>query len=402
MNHCILFDDLFLHARSPADVMKQSDQDILASLVVSACSSSIITQQDPLSELKVRVILGVNNFHFTVPRSALRLYRFYEQWKADFLPGIEATVKELLSEVQKAPSSTSVRKPRKTNERAPSVELQMALGSLGLFLQVMHGTWLTWEVKNCILHTMSSVAPTRMAFQQFDLQISSQLFSVSPNKSVPDDATTAVKLELPPVSVTGNYEGEVLNATMWVEILELKVRPSHWDTLLAVQQKFGQDFNDLVALAQETRAKRSTPTPKPPKTGKPNAKSEIVLKMRGFRIGLEGIASTLYFECQNIDGSLRTSPAHTWSIVLSDLSLSLASGTNVLPDFNQRHRSAFVIIDLRVIGSTNEVGHSPTSETLDLKVTKIHAVMQPSSIGEVGDFVDNLQVGSSPFCPSVF
>jgi hypothetical protein len=77
------------------------------------------------------------------------------------------------------------------------------------------------------------------------------------------------------------------------------------------------------------------------------------------------------------------------------MALSLASHAGTLPHqagFNQRHRSAFVIIDFRVTGSTKELQDSPSSEVIKLQVTKIHAVMQPSSIGEIGDFVDNLQV----------
>jgi hypothetical protein len=38
-----------------------------------------------------------------VPRSALRLYRFVEEWRQDYLPGLEATLNTLLSEYRASP-----------------------------------------------------------------------------------------------------------------------------------------------------------------------------------------------------------------------------------------------------------------------------------------------------------
>ena len=114
--------------------------------------------------------------------------------------------------------------------------------------------------------------------------------------------------------------------------------------------------------------------------------------MRGFRIGLDGAASTLFLECQDIGGQLQNVHSQNWDISLSDLALSLAPRTaphGMGSSFNRALRSAFVIIDFKVKG---EKGAGASNDRLNIDVTKIHAVMQPSSIGELGDFVDDIQV----------
>jgi hypothetical protein len=157
-----------------------------------------------------------------------------------------------------------------------------------------------------------------------------------------------------------------------------------------VQQKFGQDFNDLVSLVEETRRKRAAPTQKLSPISMALNYSGF-LKMRGFRIGLEGISSTLYLECVDIGGGINNDFGRAWNIGLSDLALSLApraSSGALASGFNRNHRSAFVIIDFQ--GNSNSEGVE--GKALRVSVTKIHAVMQPSSIGEIGDFIDHLQV----------
>jgi hypothetical protein len=165
--------------------------------------------------------------------------------------------------------------------------------------------------------------------------------------------------------------------------------------LLAVQQKFGQDFNDLVALMQMTRRKSSL-------AEKPRVKKQMTfkygayMKMRGFRIGLEGLSSTIYLECQDINGGISNTKEWAWEIGLSDLALSLAPRRNrrQVTTFDRNPESAFVIIDFNI----SAVNKEPLFEqNIQISISKIHAVMQPSSMGEVGDFIDNLQVIASTF-----
>ena len=396
MNHSILFDDLFLRARSPADLPKQNDQDILASIVLTNGKISAVLRQEQPSNIILRLVFAIGGFQFRVPRSALRLYRFVEEWRADFLPGIEATLQALLSELHKGPTKSPSPTPSRSAQRYPIFQVQGQIASFGVSLQVMHGTWLSWEVNDTVVYLKSTTAPPRGSTQSFGFQIASQVFSISSKPNAQDIApSTRARLELPRLSLTGHYDGSCIHTLALFDFFNIKVKPSHWDTLLAVQQKFGHDFNDLVSLIQETRLKQSAPsTQKFTPSNKNSWKYNGFLKVRGFCIGLEGLSSTVFLECLDVGGGINNNNGRAWHIALSDLALSLAPRAAIDPRqsaFNRRHRSAFVIIDFHTSAGSRSADRLP-SEVLQIAVTKIHAVMQPSSIGETGDFVDYLQV----------
>ncbi|KAG5639402.1 hypothetical protein H0H81_002934 [Sphagnurus paluster] len=391
MNHSILFDQIYVRARSPSDMAKQKEQDILASLELTLGKFNAISRKEPISKTKHRLVFDVSGLRFHVPRSALRLYRFVQEWRADFLPGIEATVQALLSEMQKAPLKPTSPQVQRSSSRRLNFQLQGQISHVCISLQVMHGTWLSWEADNIISYINSSnpTAPDHT----FGLRIDCVTISVSSKANARQaEPSTRVQLVLPPVSATGRYDGSSVHTIALMEFIELKVKPSHWDTLLIVQQKFGQDFHDLVTLVQETNLRQAaSKTPKAPKNSKP-LKYSGFLKVQGFRVGLEG-PSTMYLECLDIGGGVHNSNGLAWNIELSDLALSLAPRAVARPNnpgFNRNHRSAFVIINFKV-EAANQAPGGITSTAVQILVTKIHAVMQPSSIGEVGDFVDHLQ-----------
>ncbi|KAJ7497366.1 hypothetical protein FB451DRAFT_229194 [Mycena latifolia] len=387
MSLSVGFKELFLRARSPADVSVRTSQDILASITLTVCKINSLVRSESALTSQIRLVFSIGGFHFNVPRSALRLYRFSQEWRADFLPGIEATVQELLSELNKAPLKPLSPAPSRSTQRNPTFKLHGQIESFGISLQVMHGTWLSWRVNNIIAYLNSSNALKKT----FGLQLASQIFSITSKSNTQDVASsTKLKVEFPSLSLCGDHDGSHIQTIGLVDFLEFKVKPVHWDTLLAVQQKFGQDFNDLVVLVQETRS--SAPTQKP-SYNKSRWTYAGFLKMRGFRIGLEGLSSTFYLECFDISGSVNNLLRQMWSLKLTDLALSLAPKATIErrdSAFNRQLRSAFVIIDFEIKGG--EGGNErATSNDLHVTITKIHAVMQASSIGEVGDFVDHLQ-----------
>ncbi|KAK0486085.1 hypothetical protein IW261DRAFT_776549 [Armillaria novae-zelandiae] len=393
MNHSLLSNDIYIRARSPSDPSTENDQDILAALTLSGGRLNAITRQESTSALKVRLIFAAEKLNFTVPRSALRLYRFFQEWRNDFVVGIESSVRELLVELR------STRQPTSVEPQSSSVSILFQinghLGAFGVSLQVMHGTWLSWEMNDTTMHI--STTPLLSSHRLFGLQVGSQIFAVSSKSDASDVLPNSrVKLELPSLSLSGRFDGTCVRAILLAEFLELRVKPSHWDTLMAVQQKFGQDFNDLLALVQETRLKQSHPAPRKPDVVMPSTKLVVSVKMNGFRIGLEGLSSTVYLECKDINGGLDDMSGRAWSMTLSGLALSLAPLTPLEPrsSFSRDHRSAFVIIDFKVL-SRSRTDQTALGDTLQISVTRIHAVMQPSSIGEVGDFIGEMQAEMS-------
>jgi hypothetical protein len=394
MSHSLTFHDLFLRARSPADSLNQTDQDILASLLVSDGKANAVIREEPLSNLLIRGVWSVRQIQISVPRSAIRLYRFVEEWRADFLPGLEATLKALLSEVQKASSSPVSKHAPQLIPSPPLWQLHGFLGSFSVSLQVMHGTWLSWEVNHTTSYMRSSITGARRPSHAFGLQAASQVVSISSKPTQDPMPGSRMKLDIPTVSVTGHHDGSRTHFLATVEFFQAKLKLSHWDTLLAVQQKFGQDFHDFVLLMGETRRKQAGSPERHDSQAHNVWKYAAFLKMRGFRIGLESKSSAAYLQCENVDGSIDNSSGQTWHLKLSDLALSLSpieAASAHLSTLDPKRRTAFVTTSFRA-GSESGDSTEGLDLVANLVVTKIHAVMQPSSIGEVGDFVDHLQV----------
>ena len=229
------------------------------------------------------------------------------------------------------------------------------------------------------------------------MQIGYHTFIVSSkNKSTDPTPSVRVKLPLPTFTATGLYDGIRLDGLILIDTFTVNVKPSHWDTLLTVQQKFGQDFSDLVSLIEDTRQRAPKGKGKKEEHSSSTLQYRLQGKMKGFSIGLEGGSSAIFLECERIGGAVvQNGSGISGHIELSDLALSLAphsDPSSPIVSFDRSRRSAFVIIDLLA-----EMGESKEhkSQLVNLAVTKIHAVMQPSSIGQIGDFIDHLQVRCS-------
>ncbi|KAG6849567.1 hypothetical protein H0H93_007348 [Arthromyces matolae] len=390
MNQSVLFDHTFIRARSPSDMAKQNDHDILASLELKRGKVSTTTQMDLVSKSKIHLVFSLGDLQLFVPRSALRLYRFIQEWRADFLPGIEATLQTLRSEIDRTPKKVRSPQLQRASSGYASFHIQGELSHVGVALQVMHGTWLSWEATDLTAHT-SSISHGNLGYS-FGLQIASVFLSISSRPNAPDEELgTRIKIVLPPLRATGHYDGREIHTLVLINFAELKVKPSYWDALLTIQQKFGQDFHDLVTLIQETNLRR-TVVHAPKNNTRGRIKYNAFVKMHGFRIGFEGPASTVFFECLDIGGGINNLDGLTYNLELLDVAFSLAPRVNARydsPGFNRNHRSAFVIVDFKIDAHSETNTHSNT--IVQVSVTKIHAVMQPSSIGEVGDFIDHLQ-----------
>ncbi|KAF9529375.1 hypothetical protein CPB83DRAFT_789894 [Crepidotus variabilis] len=390
INTSVLFDTIYLQARSPTDPSKESDHDILAALSFNGGRANLVSKPDARSRINLKLVFALSGISLNMPRSALRLYRFVEEWRQDYLPGMEAMVNDLLYEYKSTPPQPRSPTPSNQHRPAPLLQIHSRIDNFDISLQVMHGTWLSLETQNAIAYVHNSGPLAANHNHGFGLQINSTILNISSKPMARDVAPSSrVKLELPQLSIAGHSEGLKLHMLILLEFIDLKVKPSHWDTLLAVQQKFGQDFNDFLALAEKTR--RKTPSPKPPAPLKTRFHYDAHIKMQGFRIGLVGLSSVVFLECQNINGGFASANGWTWDLALSDLALSLAPRVSDRRSiaFNMNQRSAFIIIDIKLGGSYTE---GQQTKSVHMSIPKVHAVMQPSSIGEFGDFIDSLQV----------
>ena len=395
MNHSFSFREARLQGCALADMSKPDESAVLAALIFTGGKLNLLARIQPDTGPFIRMALGLRSLHLNVPRSAIRLYRFAQEWREDYLPGIEQTIRALLAELR-SESRPSTPTPVSPNP-SPSFSwlprnVEILLGSFRVSLQVMRGTWVAWEVGNIISFTSSTPSLRGPRRRKFGLQIGAQTFIVSSKDRSSDSVPNVrVKLPLPTFTSTALFDGSRLDGLMLIEAFAVNVKPSHWDTLLTVQQKFGQDFSDLVALIEDSRPR--SPRRKRQEQSTVSLNYRIQAKMKGFSIALEGVSSALLLECNRIGGTVSQSTGDlSGYIELSDLALSLAPRSNPaspVQSFDRGRRSAFVIIDAKA-----EMGDSEDHDGrfINVVVSKIHAVMQPSSIGQLGDYVDHLQV----------
>ncbi|TFY67887.1 hypothetical protein EVG20_g3774 [Dentipellis fragilis] len=392
INTLMQFNSISLEAHSRPGKISPTAEDILASVVLRRGGVHAVLRQEPILSSTIRGAVSADEFLLSVPRSAIRLWRFIDEWRAEYTPGINATVEALSSEpkLKLASNSSSLSPLPILQKKHPAMHIQASLKSLRIRLHVMTGTWLFWELCDIVGYLRFSMTSSRKSSRSFGLRIGSQQTSISSTHgdSQPSFADR-LKLDLPSITLTGQYQNKGVDILVRVGLFQVTVKPSYWDTLLSVQQKFGQDFNDLLIFIDAQRKRSSSVHP----TAQQASGSLIhngMLKINGFRVGLEGRSSIVYLECQDINGGFSADATGLWYMNVTGLALSLAPRTGAPSAnaiFNKNHCSAFVIIDCKVKVGRRRDG----DKTLNIVVTKIHAVMQPSSIGEMGDFVDNMQ-----------
>ena len=404
-NASFFLDSMALEAHSSSDRDFPVPQDMLAEISVKKTSFNCALRHEVSLTPTIRAALVVGALRLSVPRSAIRLWKFIEEWKANYLPGFERTIQALVSELRQGPSTPS--SPTNTQLKLPTTHFQFSVGSCGVFFHVFPGTWLSWELFDTLAYLKLGVGVTksRRLSSIFGLKCSSQRVSIASYSKGGrlDDAPEKgrrLKVALPSITITGTYENHGVHVLVSAGFFSIMVKPSYWDTLLSVQQKFGNDINDLLHVIADARA-RNPPAQKPdvPPSSSPQWTLQSgSFKAKGFRIGLVGNSATLFFECQDIAGGLKGGEGRgkSWQLNVTGLGLSLAPRSFAVMksvEFDGNRRSAFVIIDCKV-----EVDHRTAQKFLRIKLCKIHAILQPSSIGEIGDFVDHLHVSLIVVC----
>ena len=383
------FKDVQVRARYKGADTSNSEQDILASLAL-ANGRINTTQRHDMASRTLRVVFGLDEILVSVPRSAIRLYRFAEEWRDDFLPSVEATAETLVSELKRN-SMSSVSKPSlaRSTERSKTVmHVNGRVARIGVTLQVMKGTWLSWTLDDTTGFISSSPASPSKRMYDFGLQLGSQGYTITYKSRSIDNSSGSprVKFILPALAVTGHQRKGCIELLGALDFVKIMIKPTHIDTLLVVQQKFGQDFTDLLDLIQETRQKRSAISEPNQPIGLSN-KIVVHANVKGFRVGLEGPSSVFHLECQDVWGDIVKEDGQLeWKVQLRNLALSLALRTGIVSHehgFDLNKKSAFVVIDIT---------SSANGGNLKVTIPKIHAVMQPSSISELGDFIDYHQV----------
>lgn len=278
-------------------------------------------------------------------------------------------------------------------------DLQAQLREFRIELHVMHGTWLSYNV----LNSTTFVDSRGLKDLRFGHRIGSQvihLASGQPSNQRTASGANSVYLELPSLRLEGKYPP--LDVRLHVDRFSVTLKPQYVDDFLAIQQKFGSDFNELVDLAVEFKNRRGAPTSTKPNevTGKTFARFDVSFVFEGFRIGIEGPSSTQYLDSTKIKGRVHSGTVKRWSFGVESLALSLAHHSTprrTRSNFDRKYRSAYMVLDM----SAENIEHPEAVQLenhLGIVVNFVHAVMQPAAIAELGDLIDHIQVFTAQGC----
>lgn len=390
-NQALIFDEFSVKAREglPAAISSPNNSSVLAAVVANYGLLSFVHQRDA----GTRSIVHLGSIRARAPRSALHLYHSLEAWEDDYNQTGFNKILRSFTLVSHEPTTSSYH----------PLQFQFSLTEASISLQIMHGTWLSWQIKNVLTYSKSMIMTDGLFSYAFDVEALLQTVAVT--SSVPDPQSLnsisitplkPTKLKLPPIRISGSYYNRKIEALALFDILHIRFSPAHWDRLLSVQQKFGSDFQDLIVLIAETRRRRSTATIKSnSQVNELQLLSNISGRWKGFHVALPGPSSTQFLECQDIDGTLSNLKGKEWAIECSDLAASFTPESihsrSVSPSERSK-RAAFMTLDIKVRGGDAVDLTNMTEKRLDITISRMNAVMHPSSIGELGDFVDHLQV----------
>ncbi|KLO15399.1 hypothetical protein SCHPADRAFT_995885 [Schizopora paradoxa] len=387
-NYNLCFDKSSLKARArPGADPKYNRDDTLAAIVLSETSFCTTFQKRSPQGPEVRSTFHMVKISLDVPRSAIRLYHFFEQWRQDYFLGIEAMLNSLFSEIRSKPrhENPKIHKPRPL---PMSIVFHASISKIAINLRVMHGTWLSWSAGDVVTYIKG--VPNQSKNLDCGLQVASQRVEISSMVSSTDEGKGLPKptilLLLPSLRTTGTYSSSHIDLIVLVGEFHATIKPSHWDSLLSVQQKFGQDFNDLLALVGDTRRRRTISGSQRDRQMVRRTPFNVTARSEGFKIGLEGLNSTQYLECFDVDAVISDTGVRRWFLTFKSMALYLSpKSSEYRPDMMNPLR---VNVDFEISGNQST---SDTKGLVELSVTRFHVVLQPNSISEVSDFIDHLQ-----------
>ncbi|KZT51915.1 hypothetical protein CALCODRAFT_521058 [Calocera cornea HHB12733] len=351
----------------------------------------------------------------SVPHSAIRLYRFIEDWRAEYIPTYHTMIRGILAELENDDRSQSPAQDSKAWLDLSCLKLygQVSVDTIAVNLRVLPSTWFSWEYHGTFLFA-KTVPGLEPAFGlsgglDYGVRLESQTIRlVQANASFNDGLPTSapiLTLELPSFDFSGSYSRSIIQSLAVVGYFSIKLNAQVMDDILVIPTKFSKDVNEILDVISESRKKRSRKERSPTSPtrremlGREPLLYSVHFMMEGFEIGVEAPSSTQFVEATKLEGHItnRTLRGLRWNVSLTGLMLSLAH-TNLTPTpqggMKTRYRSAYMTIDLEASNTPPKGAfgkNEPGADSVVFIVHKIHAVMQAAAIGELGDLLDHYQ-----------
>jgi hypothetical protein len=282
---------------------------------------------------------------------------------------------------------------------ALSVEIQARISLVEIRLHVVLGVWLVWQMKNFgfVGNGGKTFSPNHIQGGAV-VRLESQKIALETWQD-PDDSRTLLPdysfdFPFPPFQIATRLEDKSIKCRGTFSLFEIVLNANAIDALVrASRQLASSDLERIFTLFQRSKTSQLDITPRSPVLSHSSfvaldVQAQFILS--GFRLVLEGGSSMCFFDVKDVFGE--GSGPKTWSFKVNDVSFSLAPKTSAsAKDFDRRYRLAYMVFDLDVVSSVDQ---ALNVHLLNLRIDKIHAVLQATALSALGDLVDSYQVGS--------
>ncbi|GJJ06705.1 hypothetical protein Clacol_000901 [Clathrus columnatus] len=366
---CILrFSELFVRVRQAQDKhdpFRFNEREVLASLVLTQASlhNSCRTLGGDAAP-DGSCLLAMQSVVISVPRSVLLTYQLIEEWRVQYLPKVHAMSRDLVSELNKR-HKQHVNKPKGTIKQfmTPTIDFQFYVRRVGLLLQVMHGTWFSWDVNNTLGFLKCSPVSNQCRLT-YGVRLSDQRIKITSHSAYDISGDRVISFRLPAFEAAGNYEGGRVRSHAIIDKFSIHLKPQYMDDILVVQHNLGTHFYDVLDLISKNRNKRS-----PTRSNKAgfDIRYDVAFMLRGFRIDIDGPTTVLDLTWAEMTGTAKNEPNLIWNFAVASLALGLSHHSTekrVASDFDRRFRTAYMVLDMkaRSLSSPGLRGNASSAE----------------------------------------
>ncbi|KAK4047646.1 Macrophage colony-stimulating factor 1 receptor [Microbotryomycetes sp. JL201] len=376
---------------------------------------------------RLRPTMAMRSLHVRVPREAVRTLEFVEKWKTTAMPEYDSLLSELRAGLQDNVMPTRI------DEQAAQVAQHQSLSNLldsaaingelviphiALEAQAIPTLQVGYFVSN--ISFFARRAPTQASPLppiELGFHVGAQRLRFVPIIGSNACQTTAAPPEtafhLPVVRVSAQLDGlpcRTVKVLATIDSVAVKLTMGIVDNFLTVHEHFAKELDELL-LAFKSKSNQSSKAQAEvvvQNNGAENASSSIAwegrVALRGLRVGVKGPHATQWFEAELLEGrasSRGSTPSSDmqWSTSVQNLGLSLTQNVEHAERAQSSewsNRLAFFRLDVSASNATIHLPDLPatsmheTDETphLHVRVTRTHAVLQPTAIEALGDLVD--------------
>jgi hypothetical protein len=396
----------------------------LSTSVADLCESNIKTT--------IRLIVASTAVRGSIPKDAIRVYEFIENWGSENL----STYDSLLTELREGLDEDDVVGGANTHKMAAmetssptlidilgdtALAVELIIPEVILDLQAMRALRMTYSIRDISAHARIEdglIGSRVVGPVESGISIGSQTVQFfaklddDKNRMLADSYTT---FDLPVIRLQARFDSlpcRQITLSSTIDSISLSLDATTIDHILNVQDRFGQDIDELLNAIRAKRAKFNTA---PHSSSLAVASTDSVvwearMALRGFKVGVQGPQATQWIEAELLEGVAQSSDRSgiAWSGSASNLTLSLAQRHNTSSResgaaMDRRNRLAFfrldftasnenLALDLVNLPPLPALSDADTTTThLHLRFPRVHAVLQPSAIEALGDLVDHFE-----------